>query len=113
MNKITEVSSDYRQRHLVPVEGSDVRAELTLEFKPLHNCWVFSLVWGDFATYNETVVCATNLLRQYMKLLPFGFLVITKSNLDPMTVDAFDTGEADFLIITSAEAEEIETLLYG
>lgn len=115
MRQITEISNEYQQIHLIPIEGSAIRAYLTLEFKPLNNAWYFSLSWGDtFSTKNEQIVTSQNLLRQYKNIIPFGMGVMTKSLVvDPMTKEAFSTGDASLYFLSAAEVEAQETEFYA
>jgi hypothetical protein len=113
MRRITEITDEYQQQHILPIEGTDVRAYLTLEYKPLHFCWNFTLTWGDFEAYNEQVVSTQNLLRQYRNLVPFGIGILTKSGMDPMNLDDFFSGGASLYLMSKTEVDSIEADFYG
>ena len=113
MKKLVGLTSDYRQSHIVPIDGLDEKATLLLEFKPLLNCWFFTLTWGDVEVYNDQFVSAPNILREYSAKLPFGIMVNTRNSLDPLTLDTFVTGETEVFVMTSEEAAQLEGLLYG
>lgn len=113
MRQITEITNEYQQQHILPIDGTDIKATLLLEYKPLLYCWNFTLTWDTFETYNEQVVTTQNLLRQYRDLVPFGIGIKTKSGLDPLTLDAFSSGEASLYVQNAAEVAEIEAFYYG
>jgi hypothetical protein len=113
MIKVTEISSAYRQHFFLPIDGSDIRAEMILEFKPTLNCWFFSLTWDTFETGKEQLITSQNVLRQYQGIIPFGIGVLTKSGMDPLTLDAFTTGEASLYILTQAEVLDLEAYFHG
>ena len=113
MKQVVEITSDYRQRHLLPIDGSEEYAYLTLEFKTNLNCWFYSITWGDFVTNNEQLTSGGNLLRQYQKIIPFGIVVLTSNLLDPVTLDAFTSGIASLYTLNASEVASVESLLHG
>ena len=113
MIKLIEITDEYRQQHIVPLDGTDMPLYLTLEFKTNLNCWFFSIAYGTFVSNNEQLMAGGNLLRQYQNVLPFGISVVTNNLLDPVTLDAFATGVAVLYVMTATEVQELETMLYG
>jgi hypothetical protein len=112
MIQITEITDESKQKHLLEIEGFE-KATLYLEFKPNKNAWFFSLEWQTFSTYNIQLVKNYNLLRQFKNIIPFGIAIYTKSGQDPMTDDAFSSGDAEFFLLTASEVLELEAALYG
>jgi hypothetical protein len=111
MLRINEITDEPNQRHIVTIEGYE-NASLFLEFVPSQYSWFFSLVWGDFAIYTQRLTFNHNLLRQWKEILPFGIMVTTTNNLDPVTRDAFAQGVASLYVLTAADIEDMESYLY-
>ena len=112
MRQITEITSEPRQQHLLPVAG-EANATLTLEFRPDVFAWFFTLTWGTFEVANAQLVACPNALRQYSKILPIGLCCDTTTGQDPMALDAFVSGAAVLYLLDADEIGEVETLLYG
>ena len=108
MVQITELTGDYRQRHIIPIEGSDTRAFLTLEFKTNLNCWFYSITWGEFSIKNHQIVTGANILRQYKNRVPFGIMVATNNVLDPLTLECWVDGTAELYVLNTEDTAYVE-----
>ena len=113
MVRVTSITDDYQQRHILPIAGFSTLCYFTMEFSVNLNAWFFSLEYGEFAINGNQLVVSENLLRQWANKLPFGLAVTTKSRIDPVTVDAFSTGEASLYITTADDVAAIEATFYG
>ena len=109
MQQLVNMAASYRQRTLVPIEGSTVKLEMTLEFKPLQYAWFMSLVWGDFVVSNLQVTMSPNILRQWKNIIPFGITVYSKLGIDPVTLEDFNTGTSIMYILNAANVLAMET----
>ena len=112
MLQITEITEEPKQKHLLDIAGYEPAA-LYLEFRPNQNAWFFGLEWQTFATYNIQLTKNYNILRQFKNVIPFGIIIYTKSGQDPMTDDAFSSGDAQFFLLTASEVIELEAALYA
>jgi hypothetical protein len=111
VRQITAITNEPKQRMSFPIDCYD-DAILTLEFKPNQYAWFFNLEWQSFAVFNQQLVFAPNVLRQYKNVLPFGFAVMSTNFQDPMTDDAF-TPTHQIFILDADEVAELEGLFYG
>lgn len=108
---IDTISNEPKQTMQLVIDGY-ATATLTIEFKPNQYAWFYSLIWNDFATNQELMSNAPNLLRQYKNILPFGLLLNTTSGADPLSQDAFLTTSSLFLL-SADEVLTVEEILYG
>jgi hypothetical protein len=106
---INEITNESKQRHHLVISKYN-NATLTLEFKPSQNGWFYSIEWQTFSVNNLRIVNSANILRQWVKIIPFGIGILTKSGQDPMTVDAFSSGEANLYLLTSDDTAYLESL---
>ena len=108
MIEITTIGAQPRQTFSIPLEGYDAIG-VTMEFKPEQYCWFISIVWGNWGASNERVIASPNMLRQFVDILPFGFLISGPGSLDPFSVDAWQNGWKFYLLDTT-DIAEVEAL---
>lgn len=114
MNSITGLTSSAAQNSFILLEDGS-RVELTLEFRPQQAGWFFDLKWPGneqlqvpFSLNGRRLVASPNLLRQFRRLIPFGLMLYTIDNLEPMGRTCFVDGTADLILLTAAEVLEVE-----
>ena len=80
-------------------------------FMPNNKGWYFSITYGTFSLFNRRVVTGVNMLRGFRNLLPFGFACTTKDNYEPMFLDDFSSGRANFYLLDTADMSDVESIL--
>lgn len=104
MNKLG-VSAEPIQEHTLPVPGYADSAILTLEYRPDQYAWFFSVTWGEWGINNVRLTTDPNILRQYSRVLPFGFAVLSSDGADPLFVDSFSTVVCEMYMIDAADID--------
>lgn len=114
MNSITGITDQPAQNSFILLEDGS-RAELTLFYRPQQLGWFYNIRWPGspslpvpFETRGRRLVTSPNALRQYRKLIPFGLMLFTIDNLEPLGQSAFVDGTADLILLNAAEVLEIE-----
>lgn len=114
MKSITGITDQAAQNSFVLLEDG-TKAQLTMFYRPQQLGWFYNLKWPGspalpvpFEVNGRRLVASPNLLRQYRKLLPFGLMMFTIDNLEPLGLSCFVDGTADLILLNSAEVLEIE-----
>lgn len=114
MNSITGLTDQSAQNSFILLEDGS-RAELGLFYRPQQLGWFYDIKWPGspglpvpFETRGRRLVASPNILRQYRKLIPFGLMMFTIDNLEPLGLSCFVDGTADLILLNSAEVLEIE-----
>ncbi len=114
MNSITGLTTQAAQNSFVLLEDGS-RVELTLFYRPQQLGWFYNLRWPGnealavpFAINGHRLVASPNILRQYRRLIPFGLMMFTIDNLEPMGRTCFVDGTADLILLNQADVLELE-----
>lgn len=104
-----------QQINLVIPDGS--RALLSLYFRPQQLGWFYDLVWtrtdgSMFPINGNRLVASPNCLRQFQNRLPFGLSCVTLRDIEPMTQTTFTDGTSTLLLLTAAEVQNIDELVF-
>jgi len=113
MKLLTEITSDYKQKHRVVLENGE-EFDFTLEFIEQQEGWFYSIKYGDnFEIKGQRLVLGMNILRKWKNLLPFGIGVISENLIEPSLIDDFISGRVDINILNSSDVQYIEEQVYG
>lgn len=112
MRQIKEITSEPRQRHTITVTDQDPFTML-LEYRESQYGWFISITWGDRGIHNLRVTESENILRQWRNVIPFGLMVLTTTNQDPLMADDFSLGNASMYVLEADEVDTVEGDMYG
>jgi hypothetical protein len=73
--------------------------------------WYYSIVYGNFVLNNRRVVAGINILRAFRNILPFGFACTTTDKYEPIYIDDFKNGRANFYLLDSTDIVSVENML--
>ena len=114
MNSVTGLTTQANQTSFILLEDGS-RVELGLSYRPQQMGWFLNIRWPGnerlavpFETFGRRLVASPNLLRQYRHLVPFGLMLYTIDNLEPMGRTCFVDGTADLILLNEADVAEIE-----
>lgn len=114
MNSITGLTTQPAQNSFILLEDGS-RVEFSLFYRPQQLGWFYNLRWPGnediavpFAVNGRRLVASPNLLRQFRRLVPFGLMLYTIDNLEPMGRTCFVDGTADLILLNAAEVLELE-----
>lgn len=118
MKSVTGLTSQPAQTSFISLDDGS-RVQLSLYYRPQQLGWFYDLHWPGndelpvpFTTNGQRLVCSPNMLRQFSKLIPFGLMLYTIDNLEPMGRTCFVDGTADLILLTAAEVEEQEETIF-
>lgn len=118
MNSITSLTSQPAQSSFIVLEDGS-RAQLDLFYRSQQLGWFYDIRWPGneklpvpFQSLGRRLVASPNLLRQYRKLVPFGLMLFTIDNLEPMGRTCFVDGTADLILLNAADVLDIEARGY-
>jgi hypothetical protein len=114
VNSITGLTTQSAQVSFLLLEDGS-RAKLSLFYRPQQLGWFYDITWPGnerlpvpFASLGNRLVASPNLLRQFRKLIPFGLMLYTIDNLEPMGRTCFVDGTADLILLNAADVLELE-----
>lgn len=53
-----------------------------------------------------------NALRQYKRLIPFGFAFVAEGSVEPFDINDFSSGRVSMYVLNSDEVKQIESEVY-
>lgn len=105
------VAQPKQQFNLTLDDGSIV--SMYLEFCSQQLGWFFDIAWGEnFLIRGVRLVASPNLLRSYQHIIPFGLGVLTKGNVEPMTLPALNDGTTTVYLLDAADVAAIEVAVF-
>ena len=113
MNLINNITDQTAQTFSVTLaDGS--RATINLAYWPQQLGWYYDVTWstGPFPILGRRVVTSPNMLRQFRNQIPFGLMVITTDNQEPINQDDFSTGYAQMILLDQDDIATIEATIY-
>lgn len=112
MYPIQNITQDPRQNFIINIPGSDP-AILDLEYLSTQQGWFLTITHKTFQASKIRLCVCPNVLRQWKYILPFGFACLSNNKQDPMTIDAFTSGQSQLLFLESADVQDFEETFYG
>lgn len=114
MKSIAGLTSQPNQDSFIVLDDGS-RAKLSLSYRPQQLGWFYNLSWPGnaalpvpFAVNGNRLVASPNILRQYRRLIPFGLMLFTVDQGEPMGRTCFVDGTADLILLSADEVAEIE-----
>jgi hypothetical protein len=104
MLKLTNISADPIQEHILDISGTT--ALLRLTFLPAVKIWVINVEYGTKTAKGVKLALGVLHLRSYN--FPFDFVLddTSKSGIDPFRADDFAAGRVVLYMLTPEEMEE-------
>ena len=73
--------------------------------------WYYSIEYGNINIYNRRLIASPNMLRTFRYILPFGLACTTSDEYEPVFIEDFSNGRAQFFLLNSADVVNIERSL--
>lgn len=110
MNLISTITNDPNQTMTIILDdGSSM--DFTLRYVAGLKGWYYSFTWGAFSFLNRRLVVNPNMLRIYKGILTFGLACYTKDNYEPIYIDDFSSGRAQFYTLNQIDVDNYEQQL--
>jgi hypothetical protein len=103
MQQITSITNEPNQHFKLQIDqNSDV--DIYLRWLDTQTAWFMDLVFGTtLSIYSKRVIISPNMLSQFSNQIPFGIMILSQYGQDPMTIDAFSTGNWQFYLMNAAD----------
>lgn len=111
MRQLTGFTDQPRQESIITIDDGS-RATLRLEYKPNQLGWFISITRGDFVLNGVRLVPSPNILRQWDNVIPFGLLVATNGNAEPINQSDLSNGFCGLYLLDVAEIVEVSDLAF-
>lgn len=112
MQTITSIKANANQRMQLVLENNET-VDFHLYFYSRMQAWYFDFSYKDLTCNGLKVVLTPNALRQFRKIIPFGFMFTSDSQAQPFQIDDFTSGRLVFNLLNSAEVQQVEQEIYG
>lgn len=110
MFRITSITDEPKQTYKLPIEDSDLDADMTLTWRDTQNSWFMDVSFDTFSVKQIRVTFSPNLLIQFANRIPFGLMCVSENKQDPLDIQAFLDGTCSLNILSRAEVTELEAL---
>jgi len=111
MYLIPNITNDPSQVMDLAMPDGVSTAQIYLRYKSNLKSWYMDLVYQEFSFNNRRVCSHPNLIRQWLKILPFGLACYTLDGSDPYFKDDFQGGRCGLLLLTEAEVNNLEQFM--
>lgn len=112
MKLIQGITDKPNQTLVLPLDDGS-SATLVLNYRDQQQGWFFDLAYGAVISRGNRLVTGPNALRHLKNLIPFGLLVDSVNNLEPLTGTVFSDGLTTLYLLDTADVAEVETLIYS
>lgn len=108
MFQIEGITDEPKQTYKLPIEDSDLDAEMTLTWRDTQNSWFINVSFDTFSVKQIRATLAPNLLVQFANRIPFGLMLTSTNKQDPLDIQAFLDGTCSLYILNRSEVQDLE-----
>ena len=112
MQEITTITSSPKQRMTLVLENNDT-VDFKIYYLPRQAGWFYDFTYNDLTVNCSRVILTPNALRQYRKLIPFGFAFVADGFVEPFAINDFSSGRVHFYILNQDEVQQLEDEVYS
>lgn len=107
MKTIDNIAASSDQSFSIGLDDGS-RVDVELMYRATAQRWSANITWGDFTANGVGVSLGVNLLRSFMRVIPFGFMVTSDDSVDPIYEDDFFKGRVSFVLLSADDISYIE-----
>lgn len=112
MKIITSITNSVNQKMQIVLENNET-VDFHLYYKPRTLSWYYDFTYKNLTCNGSKVVLSPNSIRQFRRILPFGFYFSSDSFVEPFRQDDFSSGRIMMAVLNSDEMALIERELYN
>lgn len=112
MQQITSITSSANQQMQIVLENNEI-VDFHIYFSARTQSWYYDFVYKDLICNGSKVVLNPNSIRQFRKILPFGFQFSSDSYVQPFKQDDFSTGRIVLNVLNADEVQQIEREVFN
>ncbi len=110
MKQITAFTADPTQT-ITLILDNGAKVAFTMRYVTNQLGWFFGITYGSFVISSRRVVTSPNMLRAFRGILPFGLSVTVSDGLEPIYIDDFISGRAQFFLLNAEDVAGVEDLI--
>ena len=111
MNQIQGFTDQPKQTTtIILADGSS--ATLNLEYKPNQLGWFYDLTWQNLTLNGQRLVSSPNILLQFKNQLPFGLMVLTVANAEPLNRTDLSDGTTTIYLLEGDDIAAVEAAVH-
>lgn len=111
MKLITGISSDYKQRSMLQLDDGTT-VYLNLVYIEQQTGWFVDILWESKQINGLRLTTSPNLLYKWKNVIPFGLMLLTNTNAEPLNLDDFSTGTAQLYLLNQDDMTEVDAFAY-
>ena len=111
MQKITSITNRSKQHFTLVLENNE-HVDFTLYYLPRQQSWFYNFTYKDLTVNCSRMTLSFNALRQYKRLIPFGFAFVAEGSVEPFDINDFSSGRVSMYVLNSDEVKQIESEVY-
>lgn len=111
MKLITGITSDYKQRASILLDDGTT-VYLNLVYVAQQTGWFLDILWDDRQINSLRLTTSPNLLLKWKNLFPFGLMLLTDNNQEPLNVTDFSTGVAKLYLLNAEDVATVSTAAF-
>lgn len=112
MQQITSITSSANQHMQLVLENNET-VDFRLYYSARMHSWYYDFTYKNLICNGSKVVLSPNSLRQFRKILPFGFMFSSESRIQPFSQDDFQTGRVVLNVLNADEVKQVEREIFN
>lgn len=112
MQLITTLTSQPNQRTQIPLENNDT-VDFKLYYSIRQQSWFYNFSYKDLTVNGSKVTLHPNTLRQFRRIIPFGFAFDSDSQIEPFAQDDFSSGRIKMYVLNPEDVEMVEREIFN
>ena len=112
MKLITGITSDYKQRAMVQIDDGTT-VYLNLVYVQQQTGWFVDILWESKQINGLRLTTSPNLLYKWKNILPFGLMLLTNNNSEPLNLDDFSTSVAQLYLLGTDDLTEVNAYAFN
>lgn len=112
MQTITSITSSVNQRMQLVLENNET-VDFHIYYSARMQSWYYDFSYKNVTCNGSKVVLSPNSIRQFRKILPFGFMFNANSYVQPFKQDDFSSGRVQFSVLNADEVQQIEREVFN
>lgn len=112
MQNITSITSSANQRMQLVLENNET-VDFHIYYSARMTAWYYDFTYKNITCNGSKVVLTPNSLRQFINILPFGFMFSAASYVEPFQQTDFSSGRVVMSLLTKDEVQQIEKEIFN
>lgn len=112
MQQIIDITAEPKQELFVRLNNGKI-IHLKLEYVDSQIGWFMDIDYDNIVSTCHRITNAPNIIREKLKIFPFGIGCSVEDGQEPFFIDDFFTGRASLYVLSKEDVEYVEKNYYG